>query len=718
MKTLILLLSISYATAWLDLNEFPNFYPFDRELHKRVLNSELCEKQLNYLRDNDSTLLLNFLDAGARIPKGVFGGNFRDMGNFYQCLGIRKRVENMDIEGKYCTINIPLTPDIPFGITEVSPKPLKWSTLIELVTQNKHNYFNQSTVDQFSGAKYLSYAPYVMKSTRSARDTVQTIEVQLALCIPKACTTSEVLNKVGNITTLGLQYEDNLCRLPNDKHWVTADYIAIVVFSTFGLIILLSTTYDLHHIFYLKKAFNDKNMFRIFSAFTNLSMLCNLTNKRASLQCLDGIRAIAIFWVIIGHAFVASNITAFNFLDIQEWLSSIKSIWITGAPITVDTFFMISGLLLVYTSMPKYTSLGLLKNLHVFYLSRLLRMFPVLALAVLFEASLYNRISDGAFWHVAGNGVHTCRALWWSTLLHLQNFVNPLAECLPVTWYLAIDVQLHIISPIVLFWLLRGSKRTSWTALIIGFLVSIAIATTYIFLTDVHRNYFVYYYVNVLVRSPPFFVGMIVGYCLRVYRDRELNISTILSACMTTISLVLLCLVIYVNFLKDYSAHSKNWANSSVANIIDSFTRSIWSAALGWIIFMCVNGYGGPINKFLSMDMWKIASRISYAMYIIHFSVINAYFSSMVENHYFTVGTTVFIFFSCSVVTVVVSILLTGLIEIPFSILFKHMLDKVSVNYEKPLVKPSRPVEIENSNSNGNINDGFLCEETKSKTNL
>ncbi|XP_045485662.1 O-acyltransferase like protein-like [Pieris rapae] len=681
MKALVLLLSISYATAWLDLNNFPNFHPFDRKLHKRVLNPELCEKQLNYLRDNDSTLLLNFLDAGSRIPKGVFGGNFRDVGNFYQCLGIRKRVESMDVEGKYCTINIPLTPDIPIDTTQAPPKPLPWSNLMEFVTQHKHKYFNQSTlIDQFSLGRYLSYAPYVMKSTRSAQDTVRSIEVQLAMCIPKACTTSQVLNKVGNISSIGLQYEDGLCRLPNDKHWVTADYIAIVVFSALGLIILSSTTYDLHHLFYLKKDFEDKNMFRIFSAFSNLSMLLNLSHKRGTLQCLDGIRAIAIFWVIIGHAFVGINITAFNFLDIQEWLTSLKSTWITGAPITVDTFFMISGLLLVYTSMAKYTSVGLLKNLHVFYLSRLLRMFPALALAVLFEASLYNRISDGAFWYVAGNSVHTCRALWWSTLLHLQNFVNPLAECLPVTWYLAIDVQLHVISPIVLFWLLRGSKRTSWTALITGFLVSIAIATTYIFLTDVHRNYFVYYYVNILVRSPPFFVGMIVGYCLYVYRDREFNMSTILSACMTTISLVLLCLVIYVNFLKDYSIYSKDWSNSSVGNIIDSFTRSIWSAALGWIIFMCVNGYGGPINQFLSMNLWKIPSRISYAMYLVHFSIINAYFSSMVENHYFTVGTTVFIFFSCSVVTVVVSILLTGLIELPFSILFKYMLDKVTVN--------------------------------------
>lgn len=36
-----------------------------------------------------------------------------------------------------------------------------------------------------------------------------------------------------------------------------------------------------------------------------------------------------------------------------QWVLSKKAFWITSAPITVDTFFMLSGLLVVYTTAGK-----------------------------------------------------------------------------------------------------------------------------------------------------------------------------------------------------------------------------------------------------------------------------------------------------------------------------------------------------------------------------
>lgn len=67
----------------------------------------------------------------------------------------------------------------------------------------------------------------------------------------------------------------------------------------------------------------------------------------------------------------------------------------------------------------------LLKNIHVFYLYRLLRMFPLLACAVLLQTSLFNHISDGANWHYMAGNVQLCRQYWWTALLHIQNIVNP-----------------------------------------------------------------------------------------------------------------------------------------------------------------------------------------------------------------------------------------------------------------------------------------------------
>lgn len=48
------------------------------------------------------------LDAGIRIPRGILMGNVLDMGNYYQCIRINENIPNSIIEGKYCSISVPL----------------------------------------------------------------------------------------------------------------------------------------------------------------------------------------------------------------------------------------------------------------------------------------------------------------------------------------------------------------------------------------------------------------------------------------------------------------------------------------------------------------------------------------------------------------------------------------------------------------------------------
>lgn len=69
-------------------------------------------------------------------------------------------------------------------------------------------------------------------------------------------------------------------------------------------------------------------------------------------------------------------------------------------------------------------SVKLLKNLHVFYLHRLLRMFPLLATVVLFQASIFHWISDGPVWDAVAKATQNCRLYWWTTLLYVQNYIN------------------------------------------------------------------------------------------------------------------------------------------------------------------------------------------------------------------------------------------------------------------------------------------------------
>lgn len=70
--------------------------------------------------------------------------------------------------------------------------------------------------------------------------------------------------------------------------------------------------------------------------------------------------------------------------------------------------------------------------------------------------------------------------------------------------------------------------------------------------------------------------------------------------------------------------------------LYDVFSRLLWAVALSYIIFACVHGYGGPINWFLSLEVWQPFSRLSYAVYLLHFYVMLAVTGSMRDALYFS----------------------------------------------------------------------------------
>lgn len=76
---------------------------------------------------------ISVIDAGIRVPTGIFTGNMLHLGNYYQCLGIKKPTPNSVIEGKYCMISLPLNqewPALPFleediPLPDFNPKNLR-----------------------------------------------------------------------------------------------------------------------------------------------------------------------------------------------------------------------------------------------------------------------------------------------------------------------------------------------------------------------------------------------------------------------------------------------------------------------------------------------------------------------------------------------------------------------------------------------------------------
>lgn len=59
-------------------------------------------------------------------------------------------------------------------------------------------------------------------------DLVQKVFANIAICVPKVCTSQEFAQRaLFNLSAIGFQFTEQFVRLPNDKPWVPADWVAM-----------------------------------------------------------------------------------------------------------------------------------------------------------------------------------------------------------------------------------------------------------------------------------------------------------------------------------------------------------------------------------------------------------------------------------------------------------------------------------------------------------
>ncbi|XP_063625478.1 nose resistant to fluoxetine protein 6-like [Cydia splendana] len=644
---------------------------YDENLYESVLDNLTCQRHLEEME------YFQFFDASGRIPQSITLGGQGSLGNYRQCLSIAQQVPNDTIIGKYCMIGVSLQQNSlnPPALNPGDNLGLN-GTLFELIKMSG----NDSEVQKGFELKRAIGVMMGQENFRNMPTSQNSLEVKVAVCLPRSCTTNQAIGQYAD--RLNVSYSDLYCRLPGDKIFSTADYIAVFTIVILGTLTALSTIYDLYDVFLLEKAPAETNkLLTSFSVFTNTRRLFTFSKTPGSIDCLDGLRSLSILWVVIGHSFsnMFNGITI-NLVDAFVWAFSSKATWLVSAVLAVDTFFMMSGLLVVYTTVKKMTPMSLMRNIHLFYLHRLLRMFPLLAAVVLYQASLFQHSADGPRWPALATSTHNCRHWWWSTLLHVQNYVNLTEICLAHTWYLSVDTQLHLLSPLVLFWVLRG-RRSAWIGLASGLMASIICTTTYTYIKNypgvsllgmgfdisLLLDYFKHYYVNTLTRSPPFVVGMVLGYLLHIWQEHPWRLPKWFVAAGWAAALALGSGMVYCN--NPDAKFTQFWAN-----FLNSFMRGLWAVAVGWVVFACAAGYGGPINWFLSLTMWKFLARISYALYLIHYPIQFIIRGQSDLPVMFSLRNLFYVFYTDISLSLVIATALCVLVDAPFSTLQKILL--------------------------------------------
>ncbi|XP_052221340.1 nose resistant to fluoxetine protein 6-like isoform X1 [Dreissena polymorpha] len=362
-----------------------------------------------------------------------------------------------------------------------------------------------------------------------------------------------------------------------------------------------------------------------FSVLSNARKILNTNQPSQTLTSVNGIRFISMTWVVLGHTYVFGLDVLGNLATIlPEYVKRFTFQAILNATFAVDTFFVLSGLLVAYLTFREIDKCGGAKkfNWGLYYFHRIWRLTPPYMLVMFVYTSLSKHWGHGPFWPQNGFDSNDCNT-WWMNLLYINNFQDSQKMCMGWSWYLANDMQFYIISPLILvllFYSRLGGVILS-VAFVLGNFISAGV------LTNVHNfsasimqrnkdekgDSFELLYIKPWTRIGPYIVGLLTGYVLYKTK-RKVTMSKKANITGWTLSTGLAIALLYGLYSDDGTIK----LNKVTTIFYNATSRTVWGACVAWVIFACATGYGGPVNALLSWKGIVPLSRLTYCCYLVH----------------------------------------------------------------------------------------------------
>ncbi|KXJ74406.1 hypothetical protein RP20_CCG013730 [Aedes albopictus] len=532
---------------------------------------ELFVKQLQ----NNAAWAVNMYDSWGKVPTGVFFGNIYEFGNFDQCRRVQYSHYYGKIGGQHCTMMVNVQ-----GLQ--LPLPPIW----------------------------------------------------YSICVPDVCQprmVSELVNSF--LQNYGMQIVNNLdtfCYKDEEHNFSALTITAIVLFSCYGAFLVVVT---LSHIVLIYADKAPPSFINRFSAYTNLLKITATApqsqTKTESMDCVNGIRALSMIWIIINHVHDAAlGLPTTNTVIRTEYTNSYYGVLFhrLGGK-AVDIFLMLSGMLVAMKLLRELDRNRKL-NLAELYLHRYIRITPAYAAMILFALAFVNHLGEGVLYKLLAEDVfNACSTSWWSALLYVQNYVHHPQMCFPHTWYLSVDMQLYFLSPLILFPLWKYGKRFV-PAVVFLALLSIACVFSTFMVNGYRLNKSAPVgdglwprktYHATHARMSVWLFGVLFGYFLHRTKSRTIRLpkrARVLGWVLAAGMLVLTCYSLKQVYVGDYDRFSV-----VVDAFYESLHRSFWAFGVMWLIFICVNGQGGLVNEFLSWRFWQPMAKLSYTMYLLHIMI-------------------------------------------------------------------------------------------------
>ena len=376
-----------------------------------------------------------------------------------------------------------------------------------------------------------------------------------------------------------------------------------------------------------------------FSLYKTLPAIMATHQPGKAITSVHGIRVMSLFWVILGHTVVWTlqfNVVA-NILEVFQTVPKRFLFQIVdNAFFAVDSFFVLSGLLLSFLSMKEIEQRRGKFPFISFYVHRLLRLSPSYYFVVFLYFKVLPHVGSGAVWLL--RDYDQCEKYWWTNILYINNFLLPINQCFPVTWYLAIDMQLFVISPILLL-LLYHFWKVGFTMIIGTVLASIAIIGILVGIKNPNANIaqdmitsrinfpFANIYQKPYCRINAYLIGIILGSIL--YKKWRMRFNLWFHICFYSVLWIIAAACCLTMVFGEYQTWNDHPFTKTENVMYYMFSRTIFSIGIALIIYACHNGFGGVVNRILSWSFWIPLSRLTFMAYLCNPIVMSLMYGTM-----------------------------------------------------------------------------------------
>ncbi|XP_053730750.1 O-acyltransferase like protein-like [Synchiropus splendidus] len=325
---------------------------------------------------------------------------------------------------------------------------------------------------------------------------------------------------------------------------------------------------------------------------------------KASYPSLNGIRALSLLWIISGHALrltETSLVDNRSTLQASEKTSPLHVFTDSGNKyLAVDSFLLLGGLLSaksLLNSIQRNDDTMSPSLVADYYFKRIRRIQPLHMFVLLLYVGFTSVFSGGPYGDVLQ---HQCGKYWWTNLLLINNLFTIRLSCLPWTWYLSLDMQCYVTTPLLI--LAHRKNKVVFVILVVGFLM-MTVLTGFFIMANARSTddfLFFYYYDKPYSRCGPFVIGILFGMYLKLQKESLLKKKwQVALGWMSSLSVLALVVGLGFSFYLDPDRSATGPA------FYHGLHRILWVTALSWVILACEEGYGGTlyVSLFLTRDV-------------------------------------------------------------------------------------------------------------------